>query len=238
MEQRKLLLIIVTITIVIAAIIAVGIWLYYPRNGARPGLADPSGSLEWEAGQQNRRDSRRPGLEITEPEKPDDGDFVITLGVPETDPAPSGRSVTRDPAPGPAPGPAAQPPRQAPAPADRAPPRTTAPPPAGSPSPAPAPARNAVPPAPADRAYWVQVISSPNRGTIERARETLTEHQLGARIVTKEIDGRTYYRLRLGPFAVRSEAEKFLGWVNTIDGFSDAMIFVDFTAAASLDPPR
>jgi cell division septation protein DedD len=83
----------------------------------------------------------------------------------------------------------------------------------------------------ADAAYWVQAISSPNRDTIEQAQRTLREHQLGTRIMTKEIGETTYFRLRLGPFAVREEAEKFLGWVMEIDGFGDSMIFVDYTTA-------
>ena len=82
----------------------------------------------------------------------------------------------------------------------------------------------------ATHSYWVQVISSPNRDTIEQAQKTLDEHQLGSLIRTKEINGTTYYRLRLGPFAVRAEAEKFLGWVQEIDGFADSMIFVDYSA--------
>jgi len=80
-----------------------------------------------------------------------------------------------------------------------------------------------------DRAYWVQAISSPSRDTIEQARLMLRDHQLGSRIVTRDINGTTYYRLRVGPFAVRAEAEKFLGWVQAIDDFSDAMIFVDYS---------
>ncbi len=85
-------------------------------------------------------------------------------------------------------------------------------------------------PAPlSDRAYWIQVISSPNRDTVEQARITLDELQLGSRILTKEIGGRIYYRLRLGPFPIRTEAEKFLGWVHDVDGFADALIFVDYT---------
>ena len=81
----------------------------------------------------------------------------------------------------------------------------------------------------ADRAYWVQVISSPNRDTVEQAQRTLREHQLGSRILTKEIEGTTYFRVRLGPFAVRSEAEKFLDWVTEINGFAGSMIFVDYS---------
>ncbi|MFW5742593.1 MAG: SPOR domain-containing protein [Spirochaetota bacterium] len=75
------------------------------------------------------------------------------------------------------------------------------------------------------------MISSPNHDTVEMAQQTLREHQLGSRVLTKEIGGTPYFRLRLGPFAVREEAEKFLGWVIGIDGFADSMIFVDYTTA-------
>jgi len=85
----------------------------------------------------------------------------------------------------------------------------------------------------ADRAYWVQVISSPHRDTAEQAQQTLRDHQLGSRVVTRDISGTTYYRVRLGPFAVRAEAEKFLGWVVEIDDFADSMIFVDYTTAVA-----
>ena len=56
---------------------------------------------------------------------------------------------------------------------------------------------------------------------------------MGSRILTHDVSGTTYYRVRLGPFAVRAEAEKFLGWVVEIDDFSDAMIFVDYTTAVA-----
>jgi len=265
-EQRKVLLIIISVTIVLAAIIGVGIWLFYPRDVAQPeSLARADGGLEWEPLDYLRGDGELPDMSPDEPED-DEAEFVVTYGVAESDePSASGRVasgrvaddafVAREPESGE--GDAATPTadREVPdgAPGDEVEPeeRAIAAPTgvatdgAAAARPTSEPARPATRPAPAeaapgpstpdasaelaDRAYWVQAISSPNRDTIEQAQRTLREHQLGTRILTREIDGTTYFRLRLGPFAVRAEAEKFLGWVVEIDGFEDAMIFVDYT---------
>lgn len=261
MEQRKVLLIIVSVAVVLAAIIGAGIFLFYPRDQVEPAVARDRGVLEWEPLDYLRGVGERPGLE-PEPAAPrdDEGDFVVTYGVtePERPPrtTPLDQFVAEEPpvaapveiaAPGdtavPVEPDAPPPVRPAPVAAPAAPaarPATTAREPAIAPEPAVAPAPPVARPAPAlaDSAYWVQVISSPNRDTVEQAGQRLREHQLGSRIVTREINGTLYYRLRLGPFAVRDEAEKFLGWVRRIDGFADAMIFVDYTTAVSAAPRR
>ena len=256
MEQRKVLLIIVSVTIIIAATIGVGIWLFYPRDRVEPdAIADPSGILEWEPLDYLRGVGERPGLEVSEPDPADDGEFVVTYGVVEEEreprPVPPDRVIAEEAPPvrPDAPPPTPDDPRHVePRPADPAPVAAVpAPAPAPTPAPPPRPPEPAVTrPAPdppvspelADRAYWVQAISSPNRDTIEQAQRALREHQLGTRIVTRVVEGTLFYRLRLGPFAVRAEAEKFLGWVRQIDGFGDSMIFVDFTTAVSAAPGR
>lgn len=260
MEQRRVLLIITGVTIVLATIVGVGLWLFYPRETAdSTPVAAQDGGLEWEPLDFIQGDGERPGLRddtdsgfsgITQ-DDPDDGEFVVTYGVAEDEPrnGPGDRLVVEQPdgvrgfsgtidRPGALPadrgagvaerddpvriaGESAGGRTQA-APVDRAPPpRSTG--------------RQATEPASvpqlSDRAYWVQVISSPNRDTVEQARLTMDERQLGTRILTKEIGGTTFYRLRLGPFPLRTEAEKFLGWVTAIDGFADALIFVDYTTA-------
>jgi cell division septation protein DedD len=256
-EQRKVLLIIVSVTIVLAAIIGVGIWLFYPRDGAQSDLvADAGGGLEWEPLDYLRGDGIVPD---PDEEEPAEGDFVVTYGVaddPSVGPAASDTFVSEQPDPSLAAGgePERAPERTAAVPSDERATSTAAPgsqpetstaeraapvasarpaaadaPPASTPQPDSTTGRPAASPELADRAYWVQAISSPNRDTIEQAQRTLREHKLGTRILTKEIGGTTYFRLRLGPFAVREEAEKFLGWVTEIDGFADAMIFVDYT---------
>jgi cell division septation protein DedD len=272
MEQRRVLLIIVSITIVLAAIVGVGIWLFYPRDAAEPDLvADAEGALEWEPIDYLRGDDELPGLDDDE----EDGDFVVTYGVVEEEPerpaerasnaeraSDAGDSDDRTPdddfvteAPAVVAVPEAEPTstverddaagRSAVAQPSVDPAPTTRSPEAAAPAVARAgttpPQRDAAPTPSeelADRAYWVQVISSPNRDTVEGARRTLLEHQLGSRILTKEIGGTTYFRLRLGPFAAREEAEKFLDWVADIDGFADSMIFVDYTTAVLAAAPR
>lgn len=262
MEQRRVLLIIVSVTIILAAIVGVGIWLFYPRGEAEPDqLTEADGGLEWEPLDYLRGDEEMPGLEPEADEPEEDDEFVVTYGVAEDQDQPAGTGegfVTETPRPDetamredadrPAPADEPSPDDRAtePTAAEPAAPESTVAEPverAGEPQPVETAARQAAPtarpsakPAPpddelADRAYWVQVISSPNRDTVEMAQQTLREHQLGSRILTKEIGGTLYFRLRLGPFAVREEAEKFLGWVIGIDGFADSMIFVDYTTA-------
>ena len=269
MEQRKVLLIIVSVAIILAAIIGVGIWLFYPRAEAEPDqIAEAGGGLEWEPLDYLRGDGEVPELEADEESEGED--LVVTYGVAEEEAPRDGRPgiVTEEPAPASerdtaaatgaeetARAPVGRDDTAAPQPAveaDAAPARTVTTTPSSAaaqqdrkqstqaPTQEP-PATAAERTAPArsatreeelsDRAYWVQAISSPNRDTIEQAQRTLREHQLGTRVLTKEIGGTLYYRLRLGPFAVREEAEKFLGWVTEIDGFTDAMIFVDYTTA-------
>ena len=274
MEQRKVLLIVASVSVVLAVTIGVGLWLFYPRDDA-VAVADArrTGGLEWEPLDFLQGLSDRPGLDRV----PDDRDrrddsFEVTYGVtvdppvrPDTTRAPEDgplgvRGVPSDPAtpaaptdtrrvavetvpatprvdPAPTAAPTPAPPRQ-PAPTPSRPAVVTAPAPAPRTDPAPA-ARAAQVPAvrTASQAYWVQVISSPNLDTAEQAQRTLAERQLGTRIMTRDINGTIYYRLRLGPFALRTEAEKFLDSVLEIRQFSDAMIFVDYSTPV-VDPAR
>ena len=77
--------------------------------------------------------------------------------------------------------------------------------------------------------HWIQLISSPNRERVDLVRGQLREeYSLGARVTTREVDGATYYRLRVGPYDDRPEAEKFLDWIQEIEGFSEAYISEEY----------
>ena len=277
MEQRKVLLIIVSVAIILAAVIGVGLWLFYPRTAPEPDRVTSAGrALEWEPLDYLLGDGEVPGLEADD--EPQDGEFVVTYGVAaedddetpartvvtEAQPPARGEDVSsRIPSPGvsASDGALAAPPSAAAPSADRAArdaPRTDEPARVATAKeeaavrrdPAPAASAPSDPSAAraapsrderqdlADRAYWIQVIASPNRDTVEQAQRTLREHQLGTRILTKEIGGTVYFRLRLGPFAVREETEKFLGWVTEIDGFEDSMVFVDYTTSLLAARPQ
>jgi DedD protein len=53
----------------------------------------------------------------------------------------------------------------------------------------------------------------------------LKEKGLAGQIVVREVEGTRFYRLRIGPYENKAEAEKFLNWVKEIKGFEESMIF-------------
>ncbi len=259
MEQRRVLLIIASVTLVLAAFLGVGIWLFYPGDDAGDQLAVADSGvtgIEWEPIDYLRGGEELPGLEEPEESEPEPDEFEVTYGVadesrqqppparqteqPEqpgvrdneivittvpsapAEPAPSTAAVIGDKESAPVRG-AAQAPTRTPVvgSAERA-------------AAASAAARAAEPPSTAsaavlqDHGYWIQMISSPSRDTVEQAQRTLRSYQLGTTITTKDLENTVYYRLRLGPFAVRDEAEKFLSWVQGIPGFESSMIFLDY----------
>lgn len=72
--------------------------------------------------------------------------------------------------------------------------------------------------------YWIQAGSFQSRSGAEEANRILGEKGFSARLTTKDVDGTSYYRVRLGPYANREEAEKFLAWVKELDPFGTSYI--------------
>lgn len=72
--------------------------------------------------------------------------------------------------------------------------------------------------------YWIQLIASTRRDTVEAAQKVLQEHNLDGRITTVNVGDVDYFRLRVGPYENKSEAEKFLGWIKEISGFDGSYI--------------
>ena len=97
-------------------------------------------------------------------------------------------------------------------------------------SPASATAQKAPPVKPAVKAvktreFVIQVGSFASRDKAEQAARTLKEKGLTGVINSRTTNESQFYRLRLGPYATRGEAEKFLEWVKSVQGFQDSMIF-------------
>ncbi|MCL2294201.1 MAG: SPOR domain-containing protein [Spirochaetes bacterium] len=131
----------------------------------------------------------------------------------------------------PAPAAAARPPAQRtePAPARAAAPPSAAAParPAAAPS-AAAPARPAAPPARTVtnvREYWIQTNSFLTISRAEEERRVITSKGFPAVIQTRVDGNRTFYRVRVGAYSTRAEAEKFLYWIQNINGFEGSQIF-------------
>jgi cell division septation protein DedD len=81
-----------------------------------------------------------------------------------------------------------------------------------------------------DRRWTVQVKASPDRATAGVWLDRLTDKGYEAFIVDADIRGRTWYRVRVGNFATRQEAEKVRQTLEAEEGFSDA-----FLAAGNAD---
>ena len=134
-----------------------------------------------------------------------------------------------------------------PAPATAAPPKA----PAAAPKPAPKPVAAVVPakPAPATAKpappaatakpaavksaaqtqnyyndYWVQTGAFSTKVRAEGAKETLASKGVTSIIENREIEGKTWYRVRVGPYTSQTEANYWLSLVQSIDGFADSQV--------------
>ncbi|MBN1696933.1 MAG: SPOR domain-containing protein [Spirochaetales bacterium] len=72
--------------------------------------------------------------------------------------------------------------------------------------------------------YWIQIGAYKSKSKSEEQNEKLLQHGFQARIQTKDVNGTTYYRVRIGPYRNKAEAEKFLSWIKVIDGMEDSYI--------------
>lgn len=237
MEQQKTLIVIVSVALFVAAVIGIGLIFFYPRTVSP---TDAAPEIVQERLDRQAFDPieylRRPGAVAPEfapdAEAPEDQDLIIVFDddeetaprvaeddrrppVAEREPAPA---PTRDPAPAPRPEPA---PREEP----------TARPVEPAPRPAPAPAPQ--PRRPETRQvrvteYWIQVIASPSRDRVEQARQELEQRGLRGRITTRTVNDTVFYRLRVGAYSDKAEAEKFLTWIRRIDGFGESYISEEY----------
>jgi DedD protein len=91
-----------------------------------------------------------------------------------------------------------------------------------------APARQAAEPArPAPKTYndyWVQTGAFSTKLNAEGVKDTLASKGITSIIDNREIDGKTWYRVRVGPYTTENEANYWLTLVKGIDGFSDSQI--------------
>jgi DedD protein len=122
-------------------------------------------------------------------------------------------------------------PMEKPAPAAKpAAPKTVSPPakPVSAPKPASKPAAK---PAPQTyTSYWVQTGAFSGKDRAEGMQETLSTKGISSIIDDRNVDGKMFYRVRVGPYVSENEATYWLSLVKTIDGFSESQIRTTKTA--------
>ncbi|MFO0580931.1 MAG: SPOR domain-containing protein [Anaeromyxobacter sp.] len=149
---------------------------------------------------------------------------VTTVAMPSSAPAPAPKPEAPAAAPAPQPAPASAPVAAAPKPATPAAtpkPATPAPKPA-APAPAPKPAAVAAAPA-AGGAFTIQVGATTNRGEADRLAARFQAFH--PRVESAEVPGKgRVFRVRLGSFATREEASKYLSDVTRETGAKEPYV--------------
>jgi len=72
--------------------------------------------------------------------------------------------------------------------------------------------------------FWVQTGAFSAQVRAEDARELLATKGITSIVENREINGKIWYRVRLGPYTSEREANHWLEIVKLIDGFSDSQI--------------
>ena len=230
MEHQKVLWIIFSVTLFLLVVVVVGfIWFLPPEDGAedalsriagRPGnVIDQLDPIEWV-----REGTEVPGISVEDEGSPEDNDLLLVYGESESEAAlevnaesdtadaiavaVQERLSTR---------PAAL---MTDKPAIRSVPETQEKPKATPPA-EPKPVRVTQ--------YWIQAGSFKSRSRAEDTQIFLADKGWNTRIISRDVDDATYFRIRIGPYESEGEAEKFLNWIRGIDSFENSYISQVYT---------
>jgi DedD protein len=91
--------------------------------------------------------------------------------------------------------------------------------------PAVKPAASAVPPKKTYNDFWVQAGSFSTRERADGVKKTLDEKGIAAIITNQQINDQTFYRVRIGPYTSRNEADYWLAMIASIDGFESSQVW-------------
>jgi DedD protein len=235
MEQKSVLWTVFSVIAFLVVVVVLGLIFFYPKKeAASSGLTvngvtvPPADSVNPEAW--IRQPSTVPGFETPENTAVPENSSTAAYGEPPAASAASGLSDTGDavtidlreaPSSGsnaeagkPASGAAALP-RPAPTASSAKPsPRTT------SPAAAPRPAKAAS----AAAQYWIQAGSYKSRSNADQTKAMLDKKGLSSLITTKNENGADFYRVRVGPFASKAEADAWLDKVKSVEGFGGSYV--------------
>ncbi|MCQ2592165.1 MAG: SPOR domain-containing protein [Treponema sp.] len=78
--------------------------------------------------------------------------------------------------------------------------------------------------------YWVQVAAYTNKKTAENARSVLTDNKIPSDIFTyQDAKNRLFYRVRVGPYTTKAEAEYWQSKILKIEDFKNSQSYVTST---------
>jgi DedD protein len=103
------------------------------------------------------------------------------------------------------------------------PPKTGAPKSATA-QPAKAVKPSAATPKPKSGDYWIQAASFTSRGRADDLKQGLSDKGIASLISVKDIVGKSWYRVRVGPYSTKAEAEGWLGRLKSLPQCAEAYV--------------
>jgi DedD protein len=73
--------------------------------------------------------------------------------------------------------------------------------------------------------YWVQTGSFSTQNKAEGVKEILASKGITSIVENRNVDGKIFYRVRLGPYTSPREADYWLALIKTINGFEDSQVW-------------
>ena len=226
MEQQKLLWTILSVGILVLIILGAGMFFFLPSDST--GLAQNGKTTEWSKAASPAPEQKAPDVKKTP---------VQTAQTPAPAPKPEVKKTPVQPAaPTPAPkatpAPATKPaatttPKATPAPTTK--PATTAQQttkPAQTQAAKPAQTQQAKPAAAttAKGSYWVQVGSYATTDAAEKTKKDLAAKGYTSSIQSITANGKTYHRVKIGPYASRADVDTLLPKIKALPGMGDSFI--------------
>ena len=230
MEQQKLLWTILSVGILVLILLGAGMFFFLPSDST--GLAQNGKTTEWSKAASPAPEQKAPDTKATPaPTKPEVKKTPVqTAQTPAPAPKPEVKKTPVQPA---TPAPA---PKATPAPATK-PAQTTAP--KATPAPAtkpatttqqtakPAQTQQTKPAATATAAkgsYWVQVGSYATTDAAEKIKKDLSAKGYTSSIQSITANGKTYHRVKIGPYTSRADVDTLLPKIKAIPGMGDSFI--------------
>jgi DedD protein len=73
--------------------------------------------------------------------------------------------------------------------------------------------------------FWVQAGSFTAKVRAENVKETLASKGITSIIENRDVNGATFFRVRIGPYTSQNEADHWLALIKSIKGFEDSQIW-------------
>ena len=221
MEQQKLLWTILAVGILVLILLGAGMFFFLPSDSI--GLAQNGKTTEW-----SKAASPAPAAEQKAPEpKATAAPKTAQTPTPTAKPEVKKTPVQTPQTPAAKPAPQAKPTQ----PSQPAQTKPATPAPKATPAPATKPApttqqqtKPAATTTAAKGSFWVQVGSYATKDAAEKTKQDLTAKGYTSSIQSITANGKTYHRVKIGPYATRAEVDSLLPKIKAIPGMGDSFI--------------